>query len=90
MNKQPDYKMVTLFWVGEGDAPATVRGAGFSLKSYEFNEKEGTVSVDERDVYTILNRRLGDWAETRAPKEDSNVSSKGVTTKNEPPKTGDQ
>ena len=66
---------VKIKWNGSGDAPKTVNGAGFSVKPYEV--KGGQASIDERDLYTILNRNQGEW-------EIANVSSTRPSKKDEP------
>lgn len=70
---------VKIKFVGSGNAPDVVKGAGFSVKPYAV--KGGQADVDERDLYTILNRKVGEW-------EVANVSRKSVATKDEPDNSG--
>jgi hypothetical protein len=71
---------VKVKWTGKGSAPATLQGGGFSLKPYEV--KSGQAEIDERDLYTVINRKAGEWEQV------ANVSSTRTTAKDEPGNSG--
>ena len=67
---------VKVRWIGKGKAPVTVSGAGYSIRPYIV--QAGTAEVDKRDLFTILNRRQGEWEEVK------HVSRKSTGTEDQP------